>query len=40
MRVDSIRVSLTVSCAMHLELFPFDIQYCHLYLASCEYIDY
>eukprot|EP00091_Calanus_sinicus_P007351 TRINITY_DN18362_c0_g1_i1.p1 TRINITY_DN18362_c0_g1~~TRINITY_DN18362_c0_g1_i1.p1 ORF type:complete len:160 (-),score=32.24 TRINITY_DN18362_c0_g1_i1:57-476(-) len=30
----SIRVSLIVTCSMHLALFPFDEQTCYLYVAS------
>ena len=32
----SIRVSLVVSCSMHLSVFPMDEQTCHLNVASCE----
>ena len=32
----SIRVSLIVSCPMHLQLFPMDEQTCHLNVASCR----
>ena len=32
----SIRISLTLSCPMHLKLYPMDRQTCALKIASCE----
>ena len=34
-----VRVSLIVSCSMHLALFPFDEQTCYLYVASCKIFE-
>ena len=34
------RVSLIVSCSMHLALFPFDEQTCYLYVASCKIFEW
>ena len=32
----SIRISLTLSCPMHLKLYPMDRQTCALKIASCR----
>ena len=34
----SIRLGLKVTCAMHLEMFPWDVQTCSLQIASCKFI--